>query len=81
MDYYTIKGFVKIEQKIKKSTFIASACSVDNELEAKNYINAVKKEFYDSRHSPFAYIIKNKNILERYSDDGEPALSSGPGEK
>ncbi len=78
MDYYTIKGFVKIEQKIKKSTFIASAYPTNSELKAKNYISSVKKEFYDSRHSPFAYIIKNKNILERYSDDGEPALSSGP---
>jgi len=78
MDYYTIKGFVRIKQKIKKSTFIASAYPINNELEAKNYISAVKKEFYDSKHSPFAYIIKKERILERYNDDGEPALSSGP---
>ncbi len=78
MDYFTIKNFVRVEQKIKKSKFIASAYPIDSELEAKKYISEIKKEFHGSKHSPFAYIIKNRNILERYSDDGEPALSSGP---
>ncbi len=77
MQLYTIRKFARIEQKIKKSKFIASAFPVSTEDEAKKRIAEIKKEFHDSRHSPFAYVVNNGKI-ERYSDDGEPSQSSGP---
>ena len=77
MRIYTIKKYARIEQKIKKSKFIASAFPVATEDEAKARILEIKKEFHDARHSPYAYIVDNGR-KEKYSDDGEPSQSSGP---
>ena len=63
----------------KKSRFIARVFPVASEEEAFDYLEAVKKEYWDARHHCWAYIIGRNPGNERMSDDGEPAaLSSRP---
>ena len=79
LDKY-ITVFSEVEGGIieKKSRFIANLFHVEDEKEAKEKINEIKKKHYDAKHHVYAYRIYNdKNLLEKYSDDGEPAQTAG----
>lgn len=73
-DYKTIKNELICEQMIKKSKFITYLAPVQNEDEAKEYLNNIKKEHYKATHHCSAYICDE---IERSNDDGEPASSAG----
>lgn len=62
---------------VKKSTFIASAYYVDNQNEANNILDSIKKEYYDAKHNCYAYSIGINNPLCKQSDDGEPKGTAG----
>lgn len=62
----------------KKSRFIANIFHVENEQEAKDKLNEIKKKHYDAKHHVYAYrIFNNGNAIEKFSDDGEPAQTAG----
>lgn len=61
----------------KRSKFIAYACHVENEDEAKQHIQAIRKKYYDARHVCYAYALGFKGELTRANDDGEPSGSAG----
>lgn len=61
----------------KKSRFIANIFDVDSEEKAVEYINEVKKRYWDARHNCWAYVIGNNNEIQRFSDDGEPSGTAG----
>lgn len=61
----------------KKSRFIGEVFSVETEEEAIQYIDEVRKRYWDARHHCFAYILKGDQIIERFSDDGEPSGTAG----
>ena len=61
----------------KKSRFIAHIFSVQTEEEALERITQIRKKHYDARHNCFAYLIGEKNEIERCSDDGEPSGTAG----
>lgn len=61
----------------KKSRFIANVYSVENEEEVTSYINAVKKQYWDAKHNCYAFVIGDRNQIQRCSDDGEPAGTAG----
>lgn len=74
----TIKESKKAKLKEKGSIFIAQAFPVVSEDEAKAWVEAVKKEFFDATHYCFAFRIgKGKNEIFRYSDAGEPRGTAG----
>ena len=60
----------------KKSVFIGNVSPVSSEEEARAFIDAVKKKYYDARHNVFAYYLNGGNI-SRFTDDGEPKGSAG----
>lgn len=68
-------GVGEIEEK--KSRFIAHVYRAGTEEEAEQYINAVKKKYWDARHNCYAYIIGDKGQIQRFSDDGEPQGTAG----
>ena len=68
-------GTGEIEEK--KSRFIAHVYNVSSDEEAEQYINAVKKKYWDARHNCYAYIIGDKGQIQRFSDDGEPQGTAG----
>lgn len=65
------------ETELKKSRFIAHLCAVETEEEAQEFVNSIKKHYYDARHNCYAYIIGKDADKVKYSDDGEPSQTAG----
>ena len=61
----------------KKSRFIATVAPVKSEEEAQSFIEHIRKQYWDARHSCTAFTIGSRHQLTRCSDDGEPAGTAG----
>ena len=61
----------------KKSRFIANIAMVSSEEEALEFIDKIKKKYYDARHNCYAYIIGEEGNKKKCSDDGEPQRTAG----
>ena len=59
---------------IKKSKFITYLYNVNNVSEINDILDKLKKEYKDSTHICYAYILTN---TEKCSDDGEPSGTAG----
>lgn len=68
-------GVGEIEEK--KSRFIAHVFKISCEEEAVDYINRIKKTYWDARHNCYAYVCGDNNDIQRFSDDGEPQGTAG----
>lgn len=78
MDFTTIKENVQAEIVEKKSRFIANLFPVESVEEAEELIKETKKKYHDARHNCIAYrIVEENQIIEKSSDDGEPAGTAG----
>lgn len=61
----------------KKSRFIATVCPVESEQEALDFIAGLKKKYWNATHNCWAYVIGERQELQRCSDDGEPQGTAG----
>ncbi len=68
-------GVGEIEEK--KSRFIATVEPIEKEEDAIAFIEKMKKKYWDARHNCSAYVIGEKNQIQRCSDDGEPSQTAG----
>ncbi|HLP10648.1 MAG TPA: YigZ family protein [Flavobacteriales bacterium] len=75
--YKTIQEPVRDLFKEKASKFHALAYPVSSEEEVKEILDAVKKEFYDSRHVCYAYVLGAGKEIFRVNDAGEPSNTAG----
>ena len=76
--YFTIKENVQAEIVEKKSKFIANLFYIENIEEAEKIIKETRKKYFDARHNCIAYrVIEGGQIIERFSDDGEPSGTAG----
>lgn len=73
--YKTVAGLVEAEIVERKSRFISHLTHVDSEEEARAFIDRIREEHQQARHNVYAYLLRNGRT--RYSDDGEPAQTSG----
>lgn len=75
------KTIVKPSQSVfkdKGSRFIGFLYHVENELDVKNIIADIKKQYYDATHHCYAYIIGHYGTsATRVNDDGEPSGTAG----
>ncbi len=76
-NYKSIHKFGRDEIIINKSRFIGTACPVETEEEALDFIDKIKKEFKDATHNVYAYVIGENSNIQRFSDDGEPSGTAG----
>lgn len=74
--YTTIDGTAQGEYEEKKSRFIGQVAHVETEEEALAFLNGVRAANPMARHNVYAYVLRANNRV-RYSDDGEPARTSG----
>lgn len=74
--YKTIEGTAQAEYEEKKSRFIGQVAHVETEDEAVAFLNGVRAANPQARHNVYAYELRAGNRV-RYSDDGEPARTSG----
>lgn len=71
-------GVGEIEEK--RSRFIGEIRAVASEAEAKSFIEATRKKYYDARHHCYAYLVPDEDparLIQRSSDDGEPSGTAG----
>lgn len=76
-EYKTVLNGAAAEIEEKKSRFIASVKPVTTEEEAVDFINALKSRYWDATHNVYAYYIVGNNMVQRFSDDGEPSGTAG----
>ena len=74
--YNTIEGTASAEYEEKKSRFIGQVAHVETEEEAIAFLDGVRAANPMARHNVYAYVLRADNRV-RYSDDGEPARTSG----
>lgn len=77
MSYITVRNFGEDSFEEKKSEFIGYCKRVENEEEAKEFVNEIKNKHKQARHNCYAYIIGENMGIQRYSDDGEPQGTAG----
>ena len=61
----------------KKSRFICTVLPVNTEDEAIEFIEKMRKQYWDATHNCFAYVIGERQQIQRCSDDGEPSGTAG----
>lgn len=75
--YKTVKGYSKDEIIINKSTFIGYSNNVNDEDDAKDFIQKINKKHYDATHNCYAYMLGDTMSIAKCSDDGEPSGTAG----
>lgn len=70
---------VRVEDRIEKSRFIASAARASSADEARAFVDALRAEFPDATHHCFAFVAgpPGTSAAIGSSDDGEPAGTAG----
>ena len=76
-EYKSLRNNAQKEIIIDKSIFIGTAQMIENENEALEFIQAMKKKYYDATHNVYAYVLGDDNNIQRFSDDGEPSGTAG----
>lgn len=61
----------------KKSRFIATVHPIKTEEEALEFIEAMRKKYWNATHNCFAYVLGEHFQIQRCSDDGEPSGTAG----
>jgi len=61
----------------KKSRFLATVRPVKTEDDALDFIETMKKKYWNATHNCWAYVIGERGQLQRCSDDGEPSGTAG----
>lgn len=75
--YRTVRSPGSREVVIRKSRFIGHVMPVENEEEAVQFIESIKKLHWNATHNCSAYIIGERDEIQRQSDDGEPSGTAG----
>ena len=75
--FITIKEDSYDEFVEKKSTFITHLIRVNNEEEARDFIQKMKKKHHDATHVCSCYVVGDNNEITRANDDGEPSGTAG----
>lgn len=75
--YRTLSKLGEAEIVIKKSRFIGWAKPVTSEEEAIEFIEQIKKQHWSANHNCSAYIIGERDEIQKQSDDGEPSGTAG----
>ncbi|HBN12938.1 MAG TPA: YigZ family protein [Clostridiales bacterium] len=77
LKYLSISGECVTQKVIEKSRFITTSKHVENEEEAKAFVERVAAKYGDATHNCYAYICDSLGNFLRFSDDGEPQGTAG----
>ncbi|MGG3281885.1 YigZ family protein [Paenibacillus solani] len=75
--YKTVRQAGSKEIVIKKSRFIGHVMPVETEAEAVAFIEDIKKKHWNATHNCSAYMIGERDEIQKQSDDGEPSGTAG----
>ena len=74
--YRTVAGEAAAEIEEKHSRFLSKIAFADTEEAAIRVLNSVRAQHRTASHNVYAYLLRD-GARTRYSDDGEPAKTSG----
>lgn len=77
VNYYSIEAPIIHEIEIKKSRFVTYLIPIKNEADFQEELAAIRKEHYKATHHCQAFILGDDSMIQRMSDDGEPAGTAG----
>ena len=75
--YKTVRSPGNKEIVIKKSRFIGHIRPVQTEEEAIAFVEEIKKQHWHATHNCSAYMIGERDEIQKQSDDGEPSGTAG----
>jgi len=75
--YFTIEGECENVTVIERSKFICNIKHIEDEQQAKDYIELLRKRHSLANHSCYAYIADDKGLIQKFSDAGEPQGTAG----
>ncbi|WCK53978.1 YigZ family protein [Aneurinibacillus sp. Ricciae_BoGa-3] len=75
--YLTVRPSGEAEIEINRSRFISSVKRVESPEEAINFIQEIKKKYWDATHNCSAYICGGNDQFQKMDDDGEPSGTAG----
>ncbi|OWR28205.1 YigZ family protein [Saccharibacillus sp. O23] len=75
--YKTVRREGQKEIVIRKSRFIGHIRPVETEEEANAFIDEIKKKHRDATHNCSAYLLGERDEIQKQSDDGEPSGTAG----
>ncbi|OWA34781.1 YigZ family protein [Saccharibacillus sp. O16] len=75
--YKTVRHEGQKEIVIRKSRFIGHIRPVETEEEAIAFIDEIKKKHRDATHNCSAYLLGERDEIQKQSDDGEPSGTAG----
>ena len=76
-NYFTVSGETENTIIIERSKFICSIKAIRDELEAKAFVEEVKKRHVLANHYCYAYVADEKGLVQKFSDAGEPQGTAG----
>jgi uncharacterized YigZ family protein len=75
--YTTVQQAGRAEFVIRKSRFIGHAAPVASEQEAIAFVERIKKEHGTATHNCSAFMLGERDEIQKQSDDGEPSGTAG----
>ena len=75
--YKTIAGPSEGIYREKGSKFIALAFPVETEVQIKEKLAEIQKQYFDARHHCYSYILGPNKDAYRLNDNGEPSGTAG----
>ncbi len=76
-EYKTIAAPAEATLRERSSRFLAFAWPVTNEDQVKEYLEPLRKKYYDATHHCYAWRIGPRGESWRVNDDGEPSGTAG----
>ena len=61
----------------KKSRFFSEVFPLENEAQVEQYLQAIRKKYYDASHHCYAYTLGKRQEYVKCSDAGEPQGTAG----
>ncbi len=75
--YKTIEGGAEASYEIQKSRFITHVLHVECEEDARDFVQRMKKQYFDARHNCSAWVLGERGDQQKSNDDGEPGGTAG----
>ena len=75
--YYEVEGDAEFVLRERGSKFFAFVYGVKSDLEIKEKLEGLKREYPDATHHRYAWVMGARAEAQRANDDGEPGNSAG----
>ena len=76
-EFFTVNGEKENINVIERSKFICNIKGIEDEEDAKKFIENIKKRHSLATHNCYAYIADDRGLVQKFSDDGEPQGTAG----